>query len=159
MQKIKRVLIALLAAYWLFAGLIYAVGQQQFHSTAVASEALSPAFLTAEITDGMVLRQRVEVPADWMDTIDVMISTHGRANAGALRFTLQTAEGQTVGQAVLDVSALSDGQYARAAFDAPVEGRRGEALTLVITSEGCQSGSAVSLYAGESVSVGRFDIA
>ena len=159
MRKIKRILLAFLAAYWLFAGLIYAVGQQQFRATAVASEALSPAFLTAEITDGVTVRQQVTAPADWMDTIDIMVSTHGRTNTGTLHLDLQTLEGQTVGSAALDVSALADGQYARAAFDQPVEGRRGESLALIVSSEGCSSGNAVSLYAGESVSVGRFDIA
>lgn len=157
-KKSKRFLLTLAALYWALVAVVYVVAGQQFHFTAVTSDALSPLSVVGEIVDGMEIRQRMIVPADRLDSVSVMAATYGRANTGALLFAAENAAGEEIARASVDVSALEDGKYTPVYWDAPVEGLRGEAVTLVVSSQGAAPGNAVSLYFGNMVTAGRFDV-
>ena len=158
LKKSKRLLLGLAAAYWLAAVLIYLIAGERFRFSPAMSDTLSPSNTLGEIVDGMEIHQRLIAPADSLDSVQLMFGTYGRANAGAMRFALQDEAGETVAQARLDVSTVATDNYVSVPFDAPAEVQKGDALTLVITSEGCESGSTVTLYSGTTVTTGRFDL-
>ncbi len=157
-QKSKRFLLTLAAAYWALAALVYFVAGDQFHRLTVTSDALAPSSAVGEIVDGMELRQRVTLIADSVQSVDVMAATYGRANAGTMRLRLVDQQGETVAAASCDVSSLKESQYVGVPFDSAIEHRKGEALTLVIDTQGCLPGASVSLYTGNQATTGRFDI-
>lgn len=159
MKKSKRFLLTLAAAYWALAIMIYAVAHEQFHYTAVASDALSPIASIGELVDGMEVCQRMTVPADRMDSLDIMAGTYGRANTGMLRMVLTDETGAVVGQGAAELGEFLGEKYTTVPLEQPVEGRRGEKLTLTLTTEGCAPGNALTLYFGNTITAGRFDIA
>lgn len=66
--------------------------------------------------------------------------------------------GEIVLQQDIDVGTLADGKYTSVSFDTPLEEARGEELILTLTTTGCMPGNAVTLYCGNTVTAGRFDI-
>lgn len=157
-QGSKRFLLTLAAAYWALAALVYFVAGEQFHRLTVTSDALAPSAAVGEIVDGMELRQRVTLIADSVQSVDVMAATYGRANAGEMRLRLVDQDGETAATARCDVSALKESEYVRLPLDRPIEGRKGETLTLEIDTQGCLPGASVALYTGNQATTGRFDI-
>lgn len=158
-KKSKKLLAMLALAYWLLVIMIYLVAGQQFRFTAVSSDALSPSSAIGEIVDGMTITQTMTLPADTTTGLEVLTGTYDRANTGALLFTLTDGEGNEIARKRADVSAFEDGKYARIALDAPISLPMGTEVTLHIESEGCAYGNAVTLYSGNTISAGRFDIA
>lgn len=157
--KSKHFLWRLAVIYWVMTLSIYIIANNQFREQPIASNAYSPAFFIGEITDEMEVRQRVTVPSDRLDTLSLMVGTYGRTNIGVLHLALQDMSGTTVAQGSIDISLLPDAQYVAIPLDQPLEGHRLQMLTLVVTTEGCQTGNAVTLYAGTTTSTGRFEIA
>lgn len=158
MKKARRFLLALGAIYWAVVIMIYLVAGEQFHYTAVTSDAMSPVSGVGEVIDGMEIRQKTTVPADRLDSISLMVSTYGRENQGMLHLTLLDSEQRMLAEKAIPLSSMEDGKYTAIPLDVPVEGRRGETVTLVITSDGCAPGNAISIYFGNMINAGRFDI-
>ena len=153
-------LLAMLAlAYWLLAAMVYLVAGQQFRYTAVSSDTLSPSSAIGEIVDGMTITQTMTLPADTTTGLEVLTGTYDRTNTGALLFTLVDGEGRELTRKRADIFAFGDGKYAKLAFDEPLSLPKGTEVTLHIESEGCAYGNAVTLYSGNTISAGRFDIA
>ena len=159
MKKSKRLLMWLAAIYWLAVIGIYAVAQEQFHYTWVENDAPSALAAVGELVDGMTLEQRVSVPADSVQCIEARVGTYGRENAGEMHFALCAENGEVLAQAAADVSQFADNAYARIPLDQPLENRRGQALTLRVTTQGCAPGRAATLYFGHSTLAGRVDVA
>lgn len=159
MNKSKRFLMRLAALYWVLVVMIYAVAHEQFHYTTVASGALSPVASIGEMVDGMQVEQRMTVPADRMDCLEIMAGTYGRDNTGMLQMVLTDEAGAVVGQGTAEVARFIEGKYTTVSLSQPVENRRGEKLMLTLTTEGCSPGNALTLYFGNTITAGRFDIA
>lgn len=157
-QKIKKFLIKCAAVYWVAVILIFLIASEQFHYTAVTSEPLSPSASVGELTDGTVLRQRIVIPAERLEHIALLLGSYERQNTGTLIVTLEDESGAELVRQTLDISSVSDGKYTDIPLSAPLAGYQNEALTLVITPEGCTPGNAVTLYAGNSVSTGRYEV-
>lgn len=158
-KKSKRLLAILALIYWVLALTIYAVAYGQFRYQSMRSEALSPSFYIGEITDGTEVRQRVTVPANRLDAVRVMAGLNSRVNQGELCLSLVDASGAEVARGSVDVSALQERQYVAVPLEQPLSGRKGEAMTLLVTAQNSAPGSAVTLYAGNMISAGRFDVA
>ena len=158
-KRSKKLLAVLATCYWALALLIYLVAGEQFHYTAVTSDALSASATTGELVDGMTLNQRVIAPADSLTGFDIMVATMGRANSGTLHAALTHANGQTIATADIDVSTLPDSKYATVTFAEPIAAREGGELTLTLETTGCTPGSAVAIYFGNTIVAGRFDVA
>ena len=154
----KRLLWRFAAIYWAFALLIYLAAGEGFHRMWVKGDALSPSIAVGELVDGVELTQRLIAPASTLSGVDVMAGTYGRANAGTLVLTLTDEDGTLLTAGRADVSSLPDGKYQTIYFDHAAQTQRGAPLLLTITSQGCAPGNAVTLYAGTSVTTGRFDI-
>ena len=158
-KKSKKLLAVLAACYWALALLVYLVAGEQFHYTAVTSDALSASATTGELVDGMTLTQRVIAPADSLTSFDIMAATMGRANSGTLHAALTDTAGQTIATADIDVSTRPDSKNATVAFAEPIAAREGGELTLTLETPGCTPGSAVAIYFGNTIVAGRFDVA
>ena len=158
-KKSKRLLVMLACVYWVMAVAIYAIGHEQFRYQRVTTASLSPAYHIGELVDGMEVRQRVTVPADELESVYLKVGTFQRENAGLLRVALIDDGDRTLAQGQADVAAMADGQFVAIPLEEPLTGCKDQPLTLLITTEGCASGSAVTIYAGNMISTGRFDIA
>ena len=157
-KKSKKLLALLAACYWMLVLVIYLVAGNQFHYTAVVSDALSASTTIGELVDGMTVTQTVTVPAEKTTGLELLAGTYGRANAGTLHLALTNHAGEIVLQQDIDVGTLADGKYTSVFFDTPLEEARGEELILTLTTTGCTPGNAVTLYCGNTVTAGRFDI-
>ena len=158
-KKSKSFLIKLALIYCAFVLMIYAVAQEQFRRTPVTSDALTPSGIIGEITDGVTVRQRLEIPVDQLDSLSIMPFTYGQAASGNVLFALETEDGTEIAQSTVDASTFKEASYTAITFDEPISGYRGETLTLVVTTQGCAPGQAIGLYTGNSIAAGRFDIA
>lgn len=157
-KKSKKLLTLLAACYWMLVLVIYLVAGNQFHYTAVVSDALSASMTIGELVDGMTVTQTVTVPAEKTTGLELLAGTYGRANTGTLHLALTNHAGEIVLQQDIDVGTLADGKYTSVFFDTPLEEARGEELILTLTTTGCMPGNAVTLYCGNTVTAGRFDI-
>lgn len=158
MKQSRRFLLALAALYWALVVMIYVVAGQQFHMTAVTTDALSAMSVIGEIADGTVVTQRLTAPADQLTALEIMAHTYGRVNTGTLNLRLTNGEGQEIARQSVDVSTFENGKYTVIPLEQTMPAVRGEALTLTMSTQGCAPGNAVTFYYGNQVTTGRFDI-
>lgn len=159
MKESKRILTIAAAAFLTLVVLIYAVSFNQFRYQAVESDALSPSTLVGEITDETELLQSLVLPAQRVTALSVMAGTYGRENAGELVLEVLDASGNVLAEARSHAGHLADGTYTTMALHPAIVGHEGERAMLRVSAEGSRPGSAVTLYAGSTVTAGRFDIA
>lgn len=158
MQQAKKLLIRIAVVFVALALMIYLIAFDQFRQTKVTSDALTPSAVTAELVDGMELRQKLTVPGDTLSSFELMADPFDRQNAGTLHLTFETADGSVVAEESVEVSALPSAAYTAFELAEPIKGLRGEALYLAIRSEGCAPGSGVAFYFGNTVMAGKFDL-
>lgn len=158
--KKSKVLLQRLAAFYIFmAAMIYLVAGDGFKYEPVKGDTASPIAVIGEITDGMVVEQRVRINADSLSALAFQTATFARENTGLLHFRLYQPDGTELSAFDIDISSMADGQIVLCTLPCEIVGKRGEYALVQITSEGCEPGNAVSLYYGNSVKAGRFDIA
>ena len=129
-KRSKRLMAIWAACYWILAVTIYLVAGQQFHYTAVTSDALSATTTVGELVDGMTITQRLIAPAESLTGFDLMAATYGRSNTGTLHAVFTNDAGEVV--AAKDIDTL--------------------------TTTGCMPGNAITIYCGDTIVAGRFDI-
>lgn len=157
-KKSKKFLLTLGMLYWVLALMIYVVAGDQFHYTAVTSDALSPVSVIGEIISDVRVEQRLIAPTEQITSVDILAATFGRTNTGRLDLSLLNAQGEEVASGHVDVSTLADGQYTTIPLEQTRQIARSEALTLCLTSQDASVGNAVTVYYGNMVTTGRFDI-
>ena len=158
-KKSKRLMVIWAACYWILAATVYLVAGQQFHYTAVTSDALSATATIGELVDGMTVTQRIIAPAESLTGFDLMAGTYGRANTGTLHAVFTSDAGEAIAAKEIDLAALEDGKYVTIPLDGAAQVQSGEALTLTLTTTGCASGNAITIYCGNTIVTGRFDVA
>ena len=158
-KKSKRLMAIWAACYWILAATVYLVAGQQFHYTAVTSDALSATATIGELVDGMTVTQRIIAPAESLTGFDLMAGTYGRANTGTLHAVFTNEADEVVAAKDIDVATLTDGKYLTISLDDTLRVQSGEPLTLTLTTTGCMSGNAVTIYCGNTIITGRFDVA
>lgn len=157
-KKSKKLLAMLAACYWALVLVVYLVAGNQFHYMAVTSDALSASAAIGEMVDGMTVTQIVTMPADQTTGLELLAGTYGRANSGTLHLVLTSKDGEAVLSQDVNVGTLTDGRYTTISFSDPLDTQRGGTYTLTMTTTGCAPGNAVTLYCGNTVTAGRFDI-
>lgn len=157
-KKSKKLLGILATCYWSLVLVVYLVAGNQFHYTAVTSDALSASATIGELVDGMIVTQTVTTPAEQTTGIELLTGTYGRVNSGTLHLVLENKEGDRVLTQDVDIKTLVDGKYTTIPFTDSLETQQGGTYTLMLTTTGCAPGNAVTLYCGNTVTVGRFDI-
>ena len=157
-KKSKKLLAILAACYWVLVLVVYLVAGDQFHYTAVTSDALSASATIGELVDGITVTQTVTMPAEQTTGLELLAGTYGRANSGTLHLVLSNEAGDTVLSQDVDVGSLADGRYTAIPLTSSLETQRGGTYTLTLSTTGCAPGNAVTLYCGNTVMAGRFDI-
>lgn len=154
MKKSKRLLWILAAVYWALVVIIAVVAGEQFRQTVIKSDALSPAAVVGEISDGVTVTQPFTATADRVTGVELLFDTYGRANSGTLRVSITDGSGTVLTVQTVDVSKLENVRYAAVSFDTPVATQPGMNLVLVLETEGCAPGQGISVYYGNSKTVG-----
>jgi len=158
MKKSKKLLAYLVAAYWALVILVYVIAHPQFRYTNVVSDSLSASMTVGEVVDGMELEQTVIVPANELREISLMTATYGRENQGEMILALSDKQGNVLTREEVPVSVFADNKYTTVNLTEPINGRKGETLNLTIATQGSMPGNAITIYAGNTVTTGRFDI-
>ena len=157
-KRSKRLMAIWAACYWILAVTIYLVAGQQFHYTAVTSDALSATTTVGELVDGMTITQRLIVPAESLTGFDLMTATYGRSNTGTLHAVFTNNAGEVVAAKDIDIATLPESKYFTISLDSVAQVQAGDPLTLTLTTTGCMPGNAITIYCGDTIVAGRFDI-
>ena len=158
LKQSKKLLAMLAACYWLLAATVYLVAGQQFHYTAVTSDALSATTTVGELVDGMTITQRLIAPAESLTGFDLMAATYGRSNTGTLHAVFTNDAGEVVAAKDIDIATLPESKYFTIPLDSVAQVQAGDPLTLTLTTTGCKPGNAITIYCGDTIVAGRFDI-
>lgn len=157
-KRSKRLMAIWAACYWILAVTIYLVAGQQFHYTAVTSDALSATTTVGELVDGMTITQRLIAPAEFLTGFDLMAATYGRSNTGTLHAVFTNNAGEVVSTKDIDIATLPESKYFTIPLDSVAQVQAGDPLTLTLTTTGCMPGNAITIYCGDTIVAGRFDI-
>ena len=157
-KRSKRLMAIWAACYWILAVTIYLVAGQQFHYTAVTSDALSATTTVGELVDGMTITQRFIAPAEFLTGFDLMAATYGRSNTGTLHAVFTNNAGEVVSTKDIDIATLPESKYFTIPLDSVAQVQAGDPLTLTLTTTGCMPGNAITIYCGDTIVAGRFDI-
>lgn len=157
-KRSKRLMAIWAACYWILAVTIYLVAGQQFHYTAVTSDALSATTTVGELVDGMTITQRLIAPAESLTGFDLMAATYGRSNTGTLHAVFTNNAGEVVAAKDIDIATLPESKYFTISLDSVAQVQAGDPLTLTLTTTGCMPGNAIAIYCGDTIVAGRFDI-
>lgn len=157
-KRSKRLMAIWAACYWILAVTIYLVAGQQFHYTAVTSDALSATTTVGELVDGMTITQRLIAPAESLTGFDLMAATYGRSNTGTLHAIFTNNAGEVVAAKDIDIATLPESKYFTISLDSVAQVQAGDPLTLTLTTTGCMPGNAITIYCGDTIVAGRFDI-
>lgn len=157
-KRSKRLMAIWAACYWILAVTIYLVAGQQFHYTAVTSDALSATTTVGELVDGLTITQRLIAPAESLTGFDLMAATYGRSNPGTLHAVFTNNAGEVVAAKDIDIATLPESKYFTISLDSVAQVQAGDPLTLTLTTTGCMPGNAITIYCGDTIVAGRFDI-
>lgn len=157
-KRSKRLMAIWAACYWILAVTIFLVASQQFHYTAVTSDALSATTTVGELVDGMTITQRLIAPAESLTGFDLMAATYGRSNTGTLHAVFTNNAGEVVAAKDIDIATLPESKYFTISLDSVAQVQAGDPLTLTLTTTGCMPGNAITIYCGDTIVAGRFDI-
>lgn len=158
MKKSKTLLVYLSIAYWALSMMIYFIAGDQFRCTHVTSNALSASATVGELTDGVVIDQAVTVPANELHSLSLLTATYGRTNQGTLLLTFRDTQGNHLASQTANISSFADNEYTTIKLDNPIVGYKGQTVQLSIETQGCAPGNALTIFAGNAVNAGRFDI-
>ena len=157
-KRSKRLMAIWAACYWILAVTIYLVAGQQFHYTAVTSDALSATTTVGELVDGLTITQRLIAPAESLTGFDLMAATYGRSNTGTLHAVFTNDAGEVVAAKDIDIATLPESKYFTIPLDSVAQVQAGDPLTLTLTTTGCMPGNAITISCGDTIVAGRFDI-
>lgn len=159
LEKAKKLLAKLAVIYIALAAMIFFVAGDGFKYEIVNGDTLSPTAVIGELTDGKVIEQRIQLNADNVEAVNIHVATFARSNTGVMQVRVIAENGELLNYQQADVADMIDGQIMRLVFPGGITGHKGEYVNLVISSEGCEPGNAVTIYYGNSVNTGRFDVA
>ena len=157
-ERSKKILFQLTIVYFVSVLIVFLIAADSFSRERINGDTLSPVAVVCEQTDGVVLEQKLSLPAEYVDSVYIQAGTFGRENSGEIIVEMLDAEGNFLGEARGKAAAFGDGSYTYLQFAEPILGKRGESVNLRIVSQGSIPGNAIALYYGNSVRTGRFDI-
>lgn len=158
MEKQKKTCAVIMAVYILLVVGFYFISGDGFRYGSISTEMLSRTSTTGELLAGQSVIQPFVAECNRIDSVTVFGATYGRANTDVLSFQLLDADGNRLCGGALDTSRCEDNTPWTVVFDAPAEHVKGRLLTLVVTSRSGVGGNAVSLYFGDSMAAGKFEV-
>lgn len=155
-KSIKRILAVLTVVFWAFAIGIYAIANEQFRFSPVQGEAPGMEFAVGELIDGQAVEQKLISPSDVLDGIEILAGDYGRVNNGILYVSLIDETETVLSNLTVDISAVKNGVYTAFEFENRIDTIPGQELTLLLVTEGCEPGNAITIYAGNRTQNGTY---
>lgn len=152
----KSLLLKSAVAFWIFFIVIFAVAHQQLDHISVISDAMSATATTQELSDGHTIEQQIISPANSVTQISLLAVPYGQE--GSVVKVSIWDQGTLLGAGQRDLSELASGSYDVIPLDAPIDTTVGQNLTVRLETIGCEPGSGLFVFWGDSVNTGRFDI-
>lgn len=156
--KAKKMLSILTAVYFLLAIMVFFVAGDGFKYETVNGSMLSQTSVIGEIVDGMVVEQRLPINADHVEAIELLATTFDRFNTGVIHVDICGEDGSVLASLQENIAGMMDNHILQLPIPHGINGLQKQSATVRIWSEGCQPGNAVTLYYGNSVRSGRFDV-
>lgn len=153
--RLKKICGVCLGIYVVFAILLYFIAGDAFHYKNTASSTIDAAGIVGEITQDSQVRQNFTIDSDRFVAYQLKFATYGRVNDVALTLEIRDGDGNVLARNILQASELEDNATCSILLDTPIEGRAGEQVQLVITSDSIDETNAVTVYYGNSINLGR----
>ena len=157
-MNIKKICAYAVAAFLILAVAFRLIAGEGFEYGTATSRMIQEKAVTAEILTGTVLEQTFVSECDRITEITLLGTNYGRTVDDELRLAVLDGSGQTVASAVLYTAGLPDSSHWSIPVETSTDGHRGETLTLQVTSAAGSTGSAVSLFYGDTVSAGKYEL-
>lgn len=158
MVYIKKICVWAVVIFVLIAVGFRSIVGPEFESGKVQSSRVTEKAVVGELIAGMEVVQKFRSPCDQITEISILGTTYGSTVEDTLEFTLLDETGNVIARTWVDTVDLSDGTEWPVYFSECPCDCRGEILTLTITSASGVSGHAVSLFYGDTVSAGKYEI-
>lgn len=157
MEKIKKYVVIILVCLGL-GGLFYVLaGEEVFYET-FSTEMASANNTLPEISDGVEVRQHINVEEDLVEKISLRMATYARVNAGILTLSLNDEEtGETLEQCEVDVSLLPGDTLYEWEFATPLVGYKGKGLVLTAGTTS-PLGSGITFYIDQNETDGTLSV-
>lgn len=152
----KNLLLKLSVAYWIFVVVIFSASYQQWDSISAASDTMSAAATTQELTDGHSITQQIPSPANQITQVSVLAVPYAQEEAEIIIDIFD--QNTLLGTGHRKVSELASGSYDIIRLDTPADTAVGQMLTVRIKTVGCKPGEGLYIFWGDSVNTGKFDI-
>lgn len=160
MRKTQKLCGIVLVTYVVLAVLFRVCAGASFSDGLVTgSQMVTERAVVGEILPDAPVTQTFLSPATRITEISVLATNYGRDISDTLEFTLRTSDGAVAAKTQLETAGLPDGSVWTAKFADCQPVQEGEQLTLEIASLLGTPGDAVSIYCGDTVSAGKFEIA
>ena len=157
-MNVKKICAYAVTAFLILAVAFRLIAGEGFEYGTVTSRMIQEKAVTAEIQTDTVLEQTFVSECDRITEITLLGTNYGRTVDDELRLVVLDGGGQTVASAALYTAGLPDSSHWSIPVENSTGGHRGETLTLRVTSAAGSAGSAVSLFYGDTVSAGKYEL-
>lgn len=155
-QSLKKGCRIAIAVYIVLVVAFYLIGGEQFHYRDNQTDMLAASMPIGEITKDTVLTQQISVEGDQLTGLTFLSATYDRVNTGVLQIEV-LEDGNVVGSQQVDVATVANNGELAITFDPPINMAESTAQ-LRITAPQSESGNAVTLYGGNSMSTARAQV-
>lgn len=159
MTKLKKMCFITIVAYIVFVILFRVCSGDSFLYGVSSTTRVVEQNVVGELVKGLEVTQAFVQDCDYIDSISILGTNYGKNINDTLKFSICTENGEIVSQSELKTQGLEDGQMWEIVFDRASENHKGQNMILKIQSENGTYGNAVSIYYGNSYSVGKYEIA
>lgn len=157
-MNVKKICAYAVAAFLILAVAFRLIAGEGFEYGTVTSRMIQEKAVTAEILTDIVLEQTFVSECDRITGITLLGTNYGRDVDDELQLAVLDGSGQTVASATLHTAGLPDSSRWSIPVEDSTGGHRGETLTLWVTSAAGSTGRAISLFYGDTVSVGKYEL-
>lgn len=154
-NRLKKICGVALLVYVIAAILLYFIAGDAFRYKSTASSTIDAAAVVGEVTQEHAVRQNFTVDSDRFVAYQVKFATYARTNSANITLQLIDETGEILDNHQVAASALEDNAIYTVTLAEPIEGRKGQQLQLVVTSDAADNSNAVTLYYGNSINIGR----
>lgn len=157
-MNVKKICAYAVATFLILTVAFRLVAGEGFESGTVTSQMVREKAVTPEILTNTVLEQVFVSECDRITELTLLGTNYGKNVDDELRLTVLDGDGQTVASAGLNTAGLPDSFLWSIPVENSTGGHRGEMLTLQVTSVAGSTGNAVSLFYGDTVSAGKYEL-
>lgn len=157
-MSIKKISAYAIASFALLAVVFRLIAGEGFAHGTVTGTMVQENAVTAELVTGTVLEQKFVSECDRVTELTLLGTNYGSSIDDELHLTLYDEKGQVAASAELPTAGLQDKSRWSVPLSNGTDGHRGEILTLRVVSERGSAGSAVSLFYGDTVSAGKYEL-